>query len=153
MNLLSAFEVQKTVEILQLQTSSSSSVVAQRLIPSFWWDSLLLCVLVVFFGYGMCRAGLLVTLHTPCIPMIVGLSSPTTAAVRSSFTGDEAPYAVSSIPVVRPKMLGNMAGLDDKASYAVLPCRGAEAVSHGVQRTMETPSCPCTRWCISLSCR
>ena len=42
-----------------------------------------------------------------------------------------APCAVFSVLVVRPKMLDIMAGVDQKDSYVVLSCHGAEAVSHG----------------------
>ena len=47
------------------------------------------------------------------------------------FTGDDSPRAVFSFLVVRHKMLGIMAGKDQKDSYAVHPCHDAEAVSHG----------------------
>ena len=57
----------------------------------------------------------------------------------AGFTGDEAPHAVISIPVVRPKMRCIMACMDEKDSHAVHRCRGAEAVSLGLafQQTIE----------------
>ena len=50
----------------------------------------------------------------------------------AGFTGDEARYAVFSIPVVRPKMRDIIAGLDETDSQAVHPCRGADAASIGL---------------------
>ena len=50
----------------------------------------------------------------------------------AGFTGDEAPGTVFSFPVVRRKMRDIMAGMDEKDSQAVHPCRGAEADSHGL---------------------
>ena len=50
----------------------------------------------------------------------------------AGFTGDEAPCALFSFPVVRPKMRDIMASMDEKDNQAVHPCRGAEADSHGL---------------------
>ena len=70
-------------------------------------------------------AGLLVTLH----PAVCSLRRRQQWQYLAGFIGDEAPYAVFSIPVVRSKMRDIMAGLDEKDSQAVHPCRGAEADS------------------------
>ena len=94
-----------------------------------------LCALFVVCGHGMCMcmAGLLVTLH-PCgvFPCLSAFRRRQQWQCMAGFSGDEAPYAVFSIPVVRPKMRDIMAGMDEKDSEAVHPCRGAEAVSHGL---------------------
>ena len=54
------------------------------------------------------------------------------------FAGDDAPRAVFSFLVVRPEMLGIMAGMDQMHSFSVFflqghqhPCPGAEADSNG----------------------
>ena len=54
-------------------------------------------------------------------------------------TVDDAPRAVLSVLVVRPKMLGIMAGTDQKNSYAVHPFRDAEAFSHGPKQVVDIP--------------
>ena len=46
------------------------------------------------------------------------------------FTGDDGPRAVFPLLVVRPQMLGIMAGTDQNDSFAVHPSHDAEAVSH-----------------------
>ena len=60
------------------------------------------------------------------------------------YTGDDAPRAEDSFLVVRPKMPGILAGMDQKDSYAVHPCRGAEADSHGLP-VQRFASCSSTR--------
>ena len=50
---------------------------------------------------------------------------------KVGFSGDYAPRTMFPSVVAWPKTLGILAGMDQKNSYVVLSCHGAEAVSHG----------------------
>ena len=69
--------------------------------------------LVVVHGSGMCKVG---------------------------FTGDYAPRIMFPSVAAWPKMLIIMVGMDQKNSYVVLSCHGAEAVSYGPDCSAESYS-------------
>ena len=176
-HLLSPFAVQKSVEVpqLQLSTSSSSSpVVAQRLIP-IWTPQLpytcgrrsfctaavrstsLWPALVIGSGSGSCWAGF--ASFSCAVPLRCrqaqdaphrGWYAPK-GQLRSGLVFCWLRCTSRCLPVfVRPLMLVIMVGMDQKECYVVpcrktadalqlqfiecrrFPCRGAEAVSHGL---------------------
>ena len=78
------------------------------------------------FGYGTCRAGLLITLH------LAGCSFDCPPFVADNVGSRRLILLLTKHLTLYSLFSSSMAGMDEKDSHAVHPCRGAEADSHGL---------------------